>query len=81
MSWITHLTFVGSRIELTLSTKTYRVCHSIGTSYNCIDVMPWYKNFSPLAPKPNSGLGRLHETFRVKQIIIVYIIYGHPVLR
>jgi hypothetical protein len=40
MSWIRDWTFVGSRIELTLSIfrvcKTSRVCHSNGTSYNCI---------------------------------------------
>jgi hypothetical protein len=40
MSWITDWTFVGSRMELTLSIfrvcKTIRVCHSNDTSYNCI---------------------------------------------
>jgi hypothetical protein len=43
MSWITDWTFVGSRMELTLTVfrvgKTSRVCHSNGASYTCIAVV------------------------------------------
>jgi hypothetical protein len=52
MRWITDWTFVGSRMELTLSIfgvrKTFRVCHSNGTSYNCIAVILTYPGITNL---------------------------------
>jgi hypothetical protein len=48
MSWTIDWTFVGPRMELTLSIfrvcKTFTVCHSNGTSYNCIALiyLPWH---------------------------------------
>jgi hypothetical protein len=52
MSWIRDWTSVGSQTELTLSIfrvfKTSWVCHSNGTTYNCIALIPWYNKSVPI---------------------------------